>query len=183
MDELNSLLDEILADEALLAALGLFSAALFFLYRRFKLWRRGEETPWDKDRVAVLDLYGRFSTALGSLIRCASKEAVGERAHDASLIYRQLVLFGSSGAVLAADRAQNAGTAYVFSLPDTDGEVVDGDGDGVAYTTGGARRVMLSKESTELQLAASDALNDVIAAARKQLGIKPLRAGSMGRPL
>jgi hypothetical protein len=183
MDELNELLDEILADEALLATLGLMSAAVFFLFRRLKRWRRGEETPWDKDRVATLDLYSKFSIALSGLLRCASKEAASDRVHEASLIYGQLVLYGSSSAVLAADRARNAGAAYMHSLPDTDAEATDGDGDGVAYTTGGTRRVMLSQESTELQLAAVAALYDVIAAARKQVGIKPLRAGSMGRPL
>ena len=183
MDELNELLDEILADEALLATLGLISAAVFFLFRWLKRWRRGEETPWDKDRVATLDLYSKFSIALSGLLRCASKEAASDRVHEASLIYGQLVLYGSSSAVLAADRARNAGAAYMHSLPDADAEATDGDGDGVAYTTGGTRRVMLSQESTELQLAAVAALYDVIAAARKQVGIKPLRAGSMGRPL
>jgi hypothetical protein len=142
--------------------------------------RMDSSTRWDSAR---LDAYSTFSTVVGSILRCASKAGAKERLPEVSLVFERLVLLGSTEAVLAADRARIAGSAYVSSLPDTDDEAVNGDGDGIAYTSGGARRVILSTQSTELQIAGFTALNALVDEARKQLGIKPLRGDVMGRPL
>jgi hypothetical protein len=142
--------------------------------------RMDSSTRWDSAR---LDAYSTFSTVVGSILRPASKAGAKERLPETSLVFERLVLLGSSEAVLAADRARVAASAYVSSLPNTDDEAVDADGDGIAYTSGGARRVILSKESTDLQLAGFAALNTLVQEARKQLGIKSLQADVMGRPL
>jgi hypothetical protein len=142
--------------------------------------RMDSSTRWDSAR---LEAYSTFSTVVGSILRCASKAGAKERLPEVSLVFERLVLLGSSEAVLAADRARIAGSAYVSSLADTDDDAVNGDGEGVAYTSGGARRVILSPESSDLQIAGFAALNVLVGEARKQLGIKPLRGDVMGRPL
>ena len=142
--------------------------------------RMDSSTRWDTER---LDAFSTFVTVVGSILRSASKAGAKERLPEISLVFERLVLLGSGEVVRAADGARVAGSSYVSSLPDTDDDAVDGDGDGIAYTAGGARRVVLSPHSTDLQIAGFAALNAVVEAARRQLGIKPLGSDIMGRPL
>lgn len=169
-----------IGNEVILVLLGALIPLVTGLVGDFTRRRMDPTTPWD---AATLEVYSTFSALAGSVMRSASKEAARERMQDALLVYKRLVLIGSSDAVLAADQSRLAGVAYVLSLPDTDDTAIDGDGEGIAYTTGGARRVVLSKESTDLQAAGFTALNSLVEAARKQLRIKPLRADVIVRPL